>query len=70
MIETKERKVNLRLLQKKGCFVNKTTRNSQAISNTSYSNINLDIPQWSKASISEEEDIKCSIKSHVETLNE
>ena len=30
----------------------------------------MDIPQWSKASSSEEEDIQCSRKNHVETVNE
>ena len=30
----------------------------------------MEIPQYSEASSSEEEDIKCSIKSHVETVNE
>ena len=38
--------------------------------NTSNSNINVDIPKWIEAISSEEEDIKCSRKSHVETLNE
>ena len=50
--------------------MNKTTRTIQATSNTSSSNINVDIPQWSEARSSEEEDIKCSRKSHVETVNE
>ena len=54
---------------KKGYFVNKTTRTSRATSNTYNSNIKVDIPQWSKANNSEEEDIKCSRKSHIETVN-
>ena len=62
-------KVHLSLLQKT-CFVNNTTRTSQATSDTSNSNINVDIKQCSEASSSEEEDIKCSRKSHVETVNE
>ena len=62
-------KVNLSLL-KKGCFLNKKTQTSRAKINTSNSNINVDIPKLSKASITEEEDIKCSRKSHVKTENE
>ena len=54
---------------KKGCFVNKTTRISQATSNTSDSNNNSNITQWIEASSSEEEDVKCNIKIHVETVN-
>ena len=30
----------------------------------------MDTPQWIEAKSIEEEDIKCSIKSHVETVNE
>ena len=58
---------------KKGCSVNKTTRKSQATSNTSNSDFNVDISQWSEASSSEEEDIgmrKCRRKSYVEITNE
>ena len=65
----KKRKLHISLL-KKGCFVNKTTQTSLATSSTSNSSINVGINKCSKASISEEEDIKCSIKSHVETVNE
>ena len=50
--------------------MNKTTQTSLATSSTSNSSINVGINKCSKASISEEEDIKCSIKSHVETVNE
>ena len=38
---------------KKGCFVNKKTRTSQATSNTSNSDINMDIPQCIEAISSE-----------------
>ena len=54
---------------KKYCFVNKTTRTSLETSNTSNSNINVDIPKCSEASSSEEKDIQCRIKIHVETIN-
>ena len=46
-------------------FLNKITRKSQSTINTSNSNFNANIPQWSEASSSEEEDIgicKCRIK--------
>ena len=49
--------------------MNKTTLTSLATSNTSNSNINGDITQWNEARSSEEEDIKCSVKSHIETVN-
>ena len=42
---------------KKSGFVNKRTRISQATGNTYNSNSDTDQPHWSKASISEEEDI-------------
>ena len=47
----------------------KITQTSQATSNTSNSNIIVEIQQCSEAISSEEEDIKCSITSHVETVN-
>ena len=50
--------------------MNKITQTSRATSNTSNSNINVNIPQWSEARISEEEDIDFSSKSNVETGNE
>ena len=53
------------MFKKKACFVNKTTQTSIATSNTSNSNINVEIPQYSESNSSEEEDIKCSRKSHV-----
>ena len=32
--------------------------------------MNVDIPQWSGSSSSEEEDINCIRKSHIETVND
>ena len=55
------------------CFVNKTTQTSLETINTSNSNFNYNIPQWSEEISSEEEDIgmrKCRRKSHVEIINE
>ena len=37
--------------------MNKKIRTSRATSNTSNSNINMEIPKWSEESINEEEDI-------------
>ena len=54
-------------------FVNMTTRKSPATSNTSNSNFNAYITQWSETSSSEEEYIetrKCRKKIHVEIINE
>ena len=65
--------MHLILLQKKVCFVNKTTRTSQATSNTSDLNFNVDIPQWNGASSSKKEDIGmhlCRGKTNVEIPNE
>ena len=50
--------------------MNKTTRKSLSTSNTSNSNFNVCIPQWSESNSSEDQDIKYSIKSHVEIVNE
>ena len=52
--------------------MNKTTQTSQATSNTSNSNFNVDIPQWSEASIIEEKYIgmcNCRRKSNVVITN-
>ena len=68
----KDRKVNLRLLQKPN-FLNKKTGTSRATSNTSNSNFNDNIPQCSEAISSEEEEIgmrKCRGKINVEIINE
>ena len=57
---------------KKVCFVNKTTRTSQAASNISNSDFNAYIPQCSESSGSGEEDIgmrKGRRKSNVEITN-
>ena len=53
--------------------MNKTTRTNRVTSKTSNPNFNTDIPQWSEASSSEEENIgmrKCRRKSNVEIKNE
>ena len=53
--------------------MNKTTRTSQATSNTSNSNFNEDIPKWSQESSTEEKDIgirKCRRKINVEIKND
>ena len=53
--------------------MNKTTRISQATSNTNNSNFNADTPLWSEASSGEEEDIgmrKDRRKSNVVNTNE
>ena len=52
--------------------MNKTTRTSQATSNTYNSDFNTYIIHWSEASSSEGEDIgmsKCRIKSNIEIIN-
>ena len=52
--------------------MNKTTRTSQARSNTLNPNFNADIPQWSEARSNEQEEIgirKGSTKSNVENKN-
>ena len=52
--------------------MNKTTRTIRATSNTSNSNFNVDIPQWSETSSSEKEDIgmrTCRRKSDFEIKN-
>ena len=71
--ETKKKEVTSNPSQKKGFFVNKTTRTSWVTSNTSNSNFNADIPQWSESSSSKEEDIvmrKCRRESNVDFTNE
>ena len=53
--------------------MNKTTRASRATSNTSNSNFNANIPQWSEARSSEDEEIgmrKCMKKRNVEIIND
>ena len=53
--------------------MNKTTRTSRATSITSNSSFNVDIPQWSEASTSEDEDTvirNCRRKSNVDIINE
>ena len=52
--------------------MNKTIQTSRATSNTSNSNFNANIPQWSEASSSEDEDIgirKFRRNSNVEIIN-
>ena len=53
--------------------MNKSTQTSRATSNTSNSDFNSNLLQWSKASSSDEEDIgmrKCRRKSKYEITNE
>ena len=51
----------------------KRSQTSRAKSNNSNSDFNVDIPHWSKAMSSEEEEIgilKCRRKNHAEIMNE
>ena len=53
--------------------MNKTTQTSRATSNTPYSKFNANIPQWSEASMSEEEYIgmcNCRKQVNAEIKNE
>ena len=50
--------------------MNEKPQTSRATSNTSNSNINGETPKWNESISSEEEDIKCIRKIHIETVNE
>ena len=71
--ETEIRKIHPSLLQKKGCFVNKTKQTSRARSYTYKSNLNAKTGSCSEASSIEEEDIgmrKVRRKSGFDNTNE